>query len=274
MEIGEEVVITPVERGFIPRDHTLVDGKLVGNVLGPDGKPITMAETRSGPPISGPIKLSDIGQHLLGQNKMWMDNGYMKDLAQRPERTQVLSNYYGAMWGSPHTTIQSQTDGQTMKVYTWDWRYDGSPNLSGAGFETTGPWGDTTHYAEIRNRSSMTAPGAFTGNGYFLVSNGHKYTASFNFDRYRKTHSSHTANMAFTVLGYPNGYLNGSRIEYVAYQNFNPTNNPSGTRSYTFTGSRSYKHCVINFNWWCPAYSGATEGIECAIIDAKVTRTA
>lgn len=266
MEVGESLIISP---GFEPRDHTLVDGEYIGNIVGEDGKPIVGEMINV--PVSGPLSLSDIGQHLLNQNKMWMDNGYMKDLAQRPERTQVLSNYYGAAWGSPHTTIEMGAGGMT--VYKWDWRYDGDPNTSGAGNSTTGPWGDTTHYAELNNRSSMASPGAYGGNGYFQNKSGQTYTLTFSWDQYRKTNSAHRSYMAIAVWGYQYGYLNGGRRELVAYTNFNPSNTPSGTKSYSFSGNNSYSHTVVNFTWWCPGWNGVTEGIKCAIIDAKVRRT-
>jgi hypothetical protein len=265
VEVGESLIISP---GFEPRDHSLVDGEYVGNVVGEDGEPIV--GEMSDVPLSGPLPLSSIGQHLLNQNKMWMDNGYMKDLAQRPERTQTLSNYYGATWGSPHTTIDMGAGGMT--VYKWDWRYDGDPNTSGAGNSTSGPWGDTTHYAELNNNSKMSSPGAYGGNGYFEARSGQMYRLSFNFDQYRKTHSSHSSYMAIAVYGYLHGYLNGTRVELLSYQNFNPLNNPSGSKSYQFGGNTTYNHTVVNFTWWCPGWSGVTEGIKCAIIDAKVTR--
>ena len=270
METAEEVDVSPLKIGFTPRGHKIVDGETVGTIVGIDGQPIVGEMVNI--PVSGPISLSQIGQHLLNQNKMWMDNGYMKDLAQRPERTQVLSNYYGAAWGSPHTTIDMCAGG--MAVYKWDWRYDGDSNTSGAGNSTTGAWGTTSHFAELKNKSSMSAPGAYSGNGYFRNKGSQTYRLTFSWDRYSKTNSTHQSYMGVAVWGYKNGYLNGARTDLVAYQNFNATNNRSGTKSYNFSGNSSYSHTVVNFTWWCPEWKGETEGIECSILNAKVARTA
>jgi len=261
-----------VELGYMPRDHELVDGELVGTYVN-EGADVEPADLEVGEytnlPLNGPIALGSVGTQLFGSPAISMGSDEARALVQKTG-TISMSNFYGAMWGSPHKTIDQGAGGMT--VNKWDWRYDGDPSISGAGNSTTGQPGDTTHFADIKNNPGMSAPGAYTGNGYFINRSGQRYRLDFDFNNYNKTNSQHTSRMLISVLGYPNGYLNGARRELLAFTDFNPVNAPSGSRSYEFSGNTSYKHAVVNFNWWCPGWNGVQQGIQCAIIDAKVTR--
>lgn len=258
---------------YTPRDHSFVDGKLVGHVVGEDGEPVTAVDPETMEkliPISGPITLSSVGD-ALGKQPITMASNESRDLIQQAG-TVKMTQFYGAAWGAPFPTIEQGAGGMTISK--WDWRYDGDPAISGAGNSTTGTYGAAEHFAQARNNSGMSAPGAYTGNGYFVVtaSGQSLHRLTFDWSRYNKSNSQHTAYMAVAVLGYTNGYLNGTRDERLKFTNFNTMNLPSGSGSYEFYLSDYYKHVVVNFSWWCPGYSSAIEGIECAIKNCKVTR--
>ena len=253
------------------RDHSLIGDELVGHVVGEDGEPVTAVdpETMEGPiPISGPINLGSVGD-ALGKRPISMASNESKDLIQQTG-TVKMSQFYGGAWGSPFPTIEQGAGGMTISK--WDWRYDGDPAISGAGDSTTGTYGAAEHFAQAKNNASMTAPGAYTGNGYFVATSNGLHRLTFDWSRYSKSNSQHNGYMAIAVLGYNIGYLNGTRNEQLKFTNFNPMNIPSGSGSYEFYTNSYYKHTVVNFNWWCPGYSSAIEGIECAITNCKVTR--
>lgn len=254
------------ELGYIPRDHELVDGELVGTFVN-DVIELDVDEYTN-LPLTGAISLSQVGDQLnVSPFPMGCDES--RNLVQNTGAI-PMSQYRGAAWGLPYKAIEQGAGGMT--VNKWDWRYDGDPNISGAGNSTTGQPGNSSHFADAKNNPGMSQPGAYTGNGYFINRSTQRYRLDFEFNRYSKTKSYHTSRMLIAVLGYPSGYLSGTRRELLAFTDFNATNAPSGSRSYEFSGNTSYKHAVVNFNWWCPGWSGEQEGIECAIVNAKVTR--
>ena len=85
------------------RNHVIEGAEVIGTFT--DDGVIISEERASGLPLSGPISLSAIGSYLGQGNKMWMSNGYLKDLAQSPSTKKSLSEYYGAAWGQPHQTV-------------------------------------------------------------------------------------------------------------------------------------------------------------------------
>lgn len=261
-----------VELGYIPRDHELVDGELVGTYVN-EGADVEPDDLEVGEytdlPLSGPITLSAVGNQLLGKPQISMGSDESRSLVQSTGAIS-MSQYRGAGWGLPNKTIEMGAGGMT--VNNWDWRYDGDPNISGAGNSTTGQPGDVKHFAEVGNNPAMPAPGAYTGNGYFKCKSSQRYRLNFDFEGYRKSNSAHNTQMLIAVLAYNGGYLSGSRREMLAFTDFNPVDSPYGSRSYEFSTQTSYVHAVVNFSWWCPGWSGVKEGIECAIIGAKVTR--
>jgi hypothetical protein len=256
---------------FTPRDHIVEDGEVIGTFTD-NGKVIS--EERTSLPLSGPISLSSIGVELGQGTKMWMSNGYLKDLIQDSAERKRLSQFYGAAWGQPHQTVNQ---GVGMQIVKWDWRFDGNSNVTDSGHSTSGAWGDTTAKALIYNNNTMAGPSAYSGNGYSYMQPGN-YTLSFRFSERRQIDTQPSSNGFDTncyvaVYGYYSGYLSGARSDLVPFTEFATGSLISGNRSYNFTVPSSRRHVVINFNWWCDQWKGAVEGIECAISNAKVVRT-
>ena len=261
---------------FTHRDHTAEGDELIGNVLD-DGAVIQ--EERSNVPLSGAISLSQLGNHLGQGNRMWLGNGYMKDLIQRPAAKKSLSEFYGAAWGQPHTGIDQ---GAGMNIVKWDWRFDGNGNVDVTEKNLSGSWGSTKASCAVYNNSSCTGPAAYSGNGYGKMEEG-RYTLTFNWSDYQRfvpsLGVSTESDCYVAVWGYTNGYLNGSRAELVKYQKVKNASGTSGSRSINFVLQNSTPHMVVNFAWWCDKWGGshgqlAKEGIKCSISNAKVVRTA
>ena len=256
------------------RNHVIEGAEVIGTFT--DDGVIISEERASGLPLSGPISLSAIGSYLGQGNKMWMSNGYLKDLAQSPSTKKSLSEYYGAAWGQPHQTVNQ---GAGMQIVKWDWRFDGDSNVTNNSASTSGGWGDTTATASIQNNSSMLNPAAYSGNGYFYAHEATSYRLSFKFSG-RRAIGTPTGNGAYLtnihcgVFGYTNGYINGPRADLVAYQPIATGATTSGSRSFNFSVPSGNRHVVVNFSWWCNGWQGAPEGIECSISNAKVVRTA
>ena len=258
------------------RDHVWDGEDFVGDFT--DDGSVVQAE-RSTLPMSGRISLSSIGQHLIGQDRMWMSNGYMKDLIQRPNDPFALSMYYGAAWGQPHTATWQ---GAGMDIVKWDWRFDGDSNVDVTAQEFSGSWGSTTALCACYNNANCTGPSAYSGNGYGLMEEG-RYRLTFDWGDYQKFvpefNVSTESDCYVAVWGYTNGYLNGARNELVKYQKVKNASGTSGSRTIDFILYKSQPHMVVNFSWWCDKWGGShgyfkKEGIKCSISNAKVVRTA
>ena len=265
-----------LELDFNHRDHTRQGDELIGSFT--DDGAVIQGE-RTNVPLSGPISLSNLGQHLLGQNNIALGSNYLKDLIQNPVPTQSLSQFYGAAWGQPHTGIDQ---GAGMSIVKWDWRFDGDGRVDVTEKTLGGSWGSTKATAAVYNNSGCTGPSAITGNGYGRMEEG-LYTLTFDYSDYSKfvpnLGTDTESDMYVAVWAYTNGYLNGNRIESVKYQKVKKTSGTSGSRSINFTIYNSAPHMVVNFAWWCDKWGGshglqAKEGIKCSISNAKVVRTA
>lgn len=261
---------------FTHRDHTAEGDELIGSFtdLG-----AVIQEDRSKVPMSGPISLSQLGNHLGQGNKMWLGNGYLKDLIQKPATKKSLSEFYGSAWGQPHT---GTNQGSGMSIVKWDWRFDGNGNVDVTEKSLGGGWGSTKATCAVYNNASCTGPAAYSGNGYGKMEEG-RYTLTFNWSDYQAFVPDFGVNTEsdcyVAVWGYTNGYLNGLRNELVKYQRVRNNNNASGSRSISFTVYRTEPHMVVNFAWWCDKWGGdhgvlKKEGVKCSISNAKVVRTA
>ena len=253
--------------GGAPRGHVINDGIVVGQFLD-DGTVI--ATDRIAPPISGPISLSTFGQYLLGQNKMWLSNGYLKDLTQSPDQRRLMSSLYGAVWGQPH---QTTTEGAGMAITKFDWRFGGDHNVTAESYSVQGGYGSTSATAIIKNNPTMAGPAAFNGNGYFKADPG-RYSFEYSWGgrtKYQQGSGTTKSDMYAAVYGYRNGYVNGPRTEYVPYHQIG--DKVSGKNSFSFTTSSSYPHIVVNFVWWCDKWNGSEEGISGTFEKARCWRT-
>ena len=241
-------------------DHTYDCGEVIGTFT--DNGEIIVAPA-AGLPVSTPVSLSQIQGHL--GHPVSLKDGRVMDMSKQTGAVS-LATCAGKVWGQ---SLDSVDYGNGMDTTKWDWRRDGQQPASTLRVE--GVRGDPMAYGSVGNRTSQTSPGAITGNGYFYA-DAVEHEFSFAWDSYSKSNSSHNADMFFALWGYTSGYLSGNRLDAVAYQKFNTTNAPTGSKSYTFYVNPSYRHMVVNFTWWVPEYNSVLENITCRIKNARVTR--
>ena len=241
-------------------DHTYDGDEVIGTFT--DNGEIIVAPA-AGLPVSTPVSLSQIQTHL--GHPVSLKDGRVMDMSKQTGAVS-LANCAGKVWGQ---SLDFVDQGSGMDTTKWDWRRDGQSPAKTLRIE--GERGNPMAYGSVGNKTSLSAPGAITGNGYFYA-DAVEHEFSFEWDVYQKSNSQHNADMFVALWGYSSGYLSGSRLDAVAYQKFNTMNAPTGSKSYTFYVNPSYRHMVVNFTWWVPEYNGVLENITCRIKNARVTR--
>ena len=241
-------------------DHIYEGDEVIGTFT--DNGEIIVAPA-AGLPVSTPVSLSQIQTHL--GHPVSLKDGRVMDMSKQTGAVS-LATCAGKVWGQ---SLDSVDHGSGMDTTKWDWRRDGKEPAKTLRVE--GARGNPMAYGSVGNKTSLTSPGAISGNGYFYA-DAVEHEFSFEWDNYQKSNSQHNADMFVALWGYTSGYLSGSRIDSVTYQKFNSLNAPTGSQSHTFYVNPSYRHMVVNFTWWVPEYTGVLENITCRIKNARVTR--
>ena len=241
-------------------DHIYEGDEVIGTFT--DNGEIIVAPA-AGLPVSTPVSLSQIQTHL--GHPVSLKDGRVMDMSKQTGAVS-LATCAGKVWGQ---SLDSVDHGSGMDTTKWDWRRDGKEPAKTLRIE--GARGNPMAYGSVGNKTSLAAPGAISGNGYFYA-DAVEHEFSFEWDNYQKSNSQHNADMFVALWGYTSGYLSGSRIDSVTYQKFNSLNAPTGSQSHTFYVNPSYRHMVVNFTWWVPEYTGVLENITCRIKNAKVVR--